>query len=115
MAGKLCHSSLSRIEIVAYAVLSLTFKHTLLSDMSLERNLTRQDRSGRMIDWGVELGEFDMLCLPRPSIKARVLADLMVECIIPEGREVDGNAKVRPLALRTQDSPKVISQGVWVL
>ncbi|KAK6136270.1 hypothetical protein DH2020_030001 [Rehmannia glutinosa] len=40
--------------------------------------------SGRMIKWTIEIGEFDIECRPRTSIKGQALADFLQE-MMPEG------------------------------
>ncbi|KAK2997045.1 hypothetical protein RJ639_024856 [Escallonia herrerae] len=40
--------------------------------------------SGRLVNWSVELGEFDIQYKPRTTIKAQALADFIVECTLPE-------------------------------
>lgn len=49
--------------------------------------LQRSDRAGRVIKWAVELGEFDIAYVPRPSIKVQTLADFLVECTLPDNSE----------------------------
>ncbi|XP_077217828.1 uncharacterized protein LOC143852326 [Tasmannia lanceolata] len=46
--------------------------------------LHRPDTSGRLVKWAVELSEFDIKYLPRPAIKAQVLADFIAECTMPD-------------------------------
>lgn len=46
--------------------------------------LHRPDTSGKMAKWVLELFEFDLVFHPRPSIKAQVLVDFVMECTIPE-------------------------------
>ena len=61
----------------------------MLIDQPLDKNLKRLDWSGRMLDWGMELSEFDFHCLPQLAIEARALVDFIVECTIPEEDEVN--------------------------
>ncbi|XP_077251929.1 uncharacterized protein LOC143891180 [Tasmannia lanceolata] len=60
--------------------------HTIkvLTDQPLRQVLHRPDISGRLMKWAVELSEFDIQYVPRPSIKAQVLADFVAECTIPQ-------------------------------
>ena len=37
-----------------------------------------------MAKWAVKLSEYDISYLPRPSMKAQVLADFLVECTTDE-------------------------------
>ncbi|KAK3003953.1 hypothetical protein RJ639_018744 [Escallonia herrerae] len=80
------------IEKLAFALLIAARKlrpyfqsHTIavLTDKPLRRILHKPDLSERLVPWSVELGEFDIQCKPRPSIKGQELADFIVECTLP--------------------------------
>ncbi|XP_077221030.1 uncharacterized protein LOC143854808 [Tasmannia lanceolata] len=82
-----------RVEKLAYALVMAARKlrpyfqaHTIkvLTDQSLRQVLHRPDISGRLVKWAVELSEFDIQYVPRPAIKAQVLADFVAECTIPQ-------------------------------
>ncbi|TYH13657.1 hypothetical protein ES288_A06G156400v1 [Gossypium darwinii] len=53
---------------------------TILKNQPIIDILCRVDTSRRMIKWGIELVEFGIEYAPRTTIKAQILADLMVEC-----------------------------------
>ncbi|XP_077249113.1 uncharacterized protein LOC143888546 [Tasmannia lanceolata] len=82
-----------RVEKLAYALVMAARKlrpyfqaHTIkvLTDQPLRQVLHRPDISGRLVKWAVELSEFDIQYVPRPAIKAQVLADFVAECTIPQ-------------------------------
>ncbi|KAK2999291.1 hypothetical protein RJ639_023820 [Escallonia herrerae] len=50
----------------------------------LQDVLLSPEASGRLVNWSVELGEFDIEYKPRTTIKAQALADFIVECTLPE-------------------------------
>ncbi|XP_077219631.1 uncharacterized protein LOC143853785 [Tasmannia lanceolata] len=60
--------------------------HTIkvLIDQPLRQVLHRPNISGRLVKWAMELSEFDIQYVPRPAIKAQVLADFVAECTIPQ-------------------------------
>ncbi|KAK3040937.1 hypothetical protein RJ639_028811 [Escallonia herrerae] len=82
-----------RIDKVALALVTSARKlrpyfqsHTIvvLTDQPLGKVLQNPDASGRLVNWSVELGEFDIKYQPRTSIKAQALSDFVVECTISE-------------------------------
>ncbi|KAK3025198.1 hypothetical protein RJ639_043535 [Escallonia herrerae] len=60
--------------------------HTIvvLTDQPLRKVLSSPEASGRLVNWSIELGEFDFQYKPRTAIKAQALADFIVECTLPE-------------------------------
>ncbi|KAK2998712.1 hypothetical protein RJ639_022649 [Escallonia herrerae] len=56
----------------------------VLVDQLLRKVLLSPEASGRLVNWSVELGEFDIQYKPRTAIKAQALADFIVECTLPE-------------------------------
>ncbi|KAK3036388.1 hypothetical protein RJ639_032157 [Escallonia herrerae] len=50
----------------------------------LRKVLLSPEASGRLVNWSVELGEFDIQYKPRTTIKAQALADFIVECTLSE-------------------------------
>ncbi|PKI72869.1 hypothetical protein CRG98_006737 [Punica granatum] len=68
--------------IMAFKKLRLYFMaHTIIvwTDQPLKQVFKCHDASGRMIKWAVELGQFDLDCALRTSIKAQALADFISE------------------------------------
>ncbi|KAK2998313.1 hypothetical protein RJ639_023191 [Escallonia herrerae] len=53
-------------------------------DQPLRKVLLSPEASGRLVNWSVELGEFDIQYKPRTTIKAQALADFIVKCTLPE-------------------------------
>ncbi|XP_077232437.1 uncharacterized protein LOC143869766 [Tasmannia lanceolata] len=60
-----------------------------MTEQPLRKILHRLNTSGRLVRWAVELSEFDIQFLPRPAIKAQVLADFIAECTLPADAEIN--------------------------
>ncbi|KAK3026400.1 hypothetical protein RJ639_042610 [Escallonia herrerae] len=60
--------------------------HTIviLTDQPPRKVLLSPKASGRLVNWSVELGEFDIQYKPHTTIKAQALADFIVECTLPK-------------------------------
>jgi hypothetical protein len=60
----------------------------VLTEYPLKKVLQMPDLSGRLVNWALELGEFDLEFHPRTTIKAQVLADFIAEFSnLPESQE----------------------------
>ncbi|KAJ7942874.1 Retrovirus-related Pol polyprotein from transposon 17.6 [Quillaja saponaria] len=68
--------------LILYLGASAVAAHTVevRTDQPLKKTLHKPNTSGRMVQWSVELGEFDIRYSPRTAIKAQALADFIVEC-----------------------------------
>ena len=64
---------------------------TVLTDQPIRAVLHRADASGRIAKWAIELTEFDINYRPRPSIKAQILADFVLECTAPVEAELESS------------------------
>ena len=55
--------------------------HTIMvmTDQPLQKAMGRPDAAGRMVQWAVELSQFDVDYRPRTTIKAQALADFVAE------------------------------------
>jgi ribonuclease HI len=61
----------------------------VLTEYPLRKILQKLDLSGRLVNWAVELEQFDIEFHPRTVIKGQALADFLVEfCNIPESEEL---------------------------
>ena len=49
----------------------------VLTDHSLKKAMNKLEAAGRLIQWVVELSEFDVQYRPREAIKAQVLVDFI--------------------------------------
>jgi hypothetical protein len=61
----------------------------VLTEYPMKKVLQKPDLSGRLVNWAMELGQFDIEFHPRTAIKGQVLAGFFVEfCNIPEAEEL---------------------------
>ena len=83
--------------IVSFKKLRLYFQEhtiTVLTDQLIRLVLHRSDTSSQLNKWIIELEEFDIKYLMRPSIKAQALADFILECTILD--EESGDESTTP-------------------
>jgi hypothetical protein len=52
---------------------------TVLTEYPLKKVLRKLDLSGRLVNWAIELSEFDIEFVSRSAIKGQVLADFVAE------------------------------------
>ena len=50
-----------------------------MTDHQLKKAMNKLEATGRLIQWAIELSEFDVRYQPRNVIKAQVLADFIAE------------------------------------
>jgi ribonuclease HI len=51
----------------------------VLTEYPMKKILQKPEFSGRLVNWSVELGQFDIEFHPRTAIKGQVLADFLLE------------------------------------
>ena len=56
----------------------------VVTDQPLRKIIHKPDISGRLVNWVVELSQFNLTFVPRTAIKAQALADFVVECNFPD-------------------------------
>ena len=55
-----------------------------MMDQPLRKAMGRPDAIGRMVQWAIELSQFDVDYRPRTAIKAQALVDFVTEFTIAE-------------------------------
>ena len=65
----------------------------VMTDHPLKKAMNKLEAVGRLIQWAVELSEFDIRYQPRNAIKVQALADFIAEFIPSHGDldEIEGN------------------------
>ena len=56
-----------------------------MTDHPLKKSMNKVEATGRLIQWAIELSEFNVKYQPRNAIKAQALADFIVEFIPGHG------------------------------
>ncbi|XP_074324210.1 uncharacterized protein LOC141661124 [Apium graveolens] len=57
---------------------------TLVTDQQLRKIIHKPYASGRLVNWAIELSQFNINFVPRTAIKAQALAEFVMECTFPE-------------------------------
>ena len=55
----------------------------VMTDQPIRKTMNNIDATGRLIQWAIEFGQFDIEYWPRVAIKAQVLADFIAGFIYP--------------------------------
>ena len=63
----------------------------VLTQLLLKTILRSADYTGRIVEWGIILGAFDIKYMPCTSVKGQVLTDLVAEFTEPEADELLAN------------------------
>ena len=61
----------------------------VITDQPIRKAMSKPNAAGRMVQWAIELSQFDIEYKPRVVIKARVLADFIAEFMMLEDSPMD--------------------------
>ncbi|XP_030941987.1 uncharacterized protein LOC115967014 [Quercus lobata] len=56
----------------------------VMTDQPIEKSMNKPEAAGRMVQWAIELSQFDIEYHPRTTIKAQALADFIAEFTLPD-------------------------------
>ena len=59
----------------------------VMTDQPIRKVMNKIDVAGRLVQWAIELGQFDIEYQPQVVIKAQVLADFIAEFTYPQEEE----------------------------
>ncbi|XP_074368007.1 uncharacterized protein LOC141708331 [Apium graveolens] len=79
----------------------------VITNQPLRKIIHKPDVSGRLVNWPVELSQFNLSFIPRITIKAQALADFIIECNFPEDEP-------RPMSIDPESSNDN-NPGAWAL
>ena len=83
----------SRIEKITFALIVASCKLQpyfqanpilVMTDQPIKKSMNKPEAAGRMVQWAIELSQFDIEYHPRSAIKAQALADFIAEFTILE-------------------------------
>ena len=55
-----------------------------MTDQPIKKSMNKPKATGRMVQWAIELSQFDIQYHPRTVIKAQALADFIAEFTFPD-------------------------------
>ena len=55
-----------------------------MTDQPIKKSMNKLEAAGRMIQWAIELNQFDIEYHPKTAIKAQDLADFIIEFTFPD-------------------------------
>ncbi|XP_074337280.1 uncharacterized protein LOC141674475 [Apium graveolens] len=58
-----------------------------ITSQPLRKIIHKPDAFGRLVNWAIELNQFNIKFVPRTTIKAQALAEFVMECTFPEAPE----------------------------
>ncbi|XP_074355946.1 uncharacterized protein LOC141695611 [Apium graveolens] len=83
----------------------------VVTDQQLRKIIHKPDASGRLVNWVIELSQFNIKFVPRTAIKAQALAEFVMECTFPE-RNLPSPQEITPEGTNSEtDSWKLYVDG----
>ena len=55
-----------------------------MTDQPIKKSMNKLEAAGRMVQWVIELSQFDIKYHPRTTIKEQALVDFIAEFTLPE-------------------------------
>ena len=86
----------------------------VLTDHPLKVAMNKLEAAGRLIQWAIELSEFDVRYQPRNAIKAQVLADFIVD-FTPNQGEQDGMDEAQRWVVNVDGSSTLYARGIGII
>ena len=56
----------------------------VMTDQPIKKSINKPEATGKMVQWAIELSQFDIEYHPRTAIKAQALADFIAKFTIPK-------------------------------
>ena len=116
-------SNYPRIEKIAFALIVASRKLRqyfqanpilVMTDQPIRKSMNKPEAAGRMIQWAIELSQFDIEYLPRTAIKSQALADFIVEFTFPDEGSPVGDVKRWTIQIDGSSAQKRGGVGVMI-
>ncbi|XP_074363564.1 uncharacterized protein LOC141704145 [Apium graveolens] len=76
----------------------------VVTDQQLRKIIHKPDASGRLVNWAIELSQFNIRFVPHTAIKAQALAKFVMECTFPE-RNLPSPQEITPEGTNLETDP----------
>ena len=84
-----------------------------MTDQPIKKSMNKPEAAGRMVQWAIELSQFDIEYHPRTTIKAQALADFIAEFTLPDEDKITD--EVDRWTIQTYGSSAQKKGGVGVI
>ncbi|XP_030936069.1 uncharacterized protein LOC115961190 [Quercus lobata] len=85
----------------------------VMTDQPIKKSMSKPEAAGRMVQWAIELSQFDIEYHPRTAIKAQALADFIAEFTFPDEDRITDEAD--KLIIQTDGSSAQKKGGVGAI
>ena len=65
----------------------------VMTDQPIEKAMNKLEAVGRLVQWAIELSQFNVEYRPRKTIKARALADFIAKFTLPDDKKAQDESK----------------------
>ena len=86
----------------------------VLTDHPLKKVMNKLETARRLIQWAMELSEFDIRYQPKSAIKAQALADFIVEFTLSHG-DLDGVDETKTWVIYVDGLSTLYAGGIGVI
>ena len=86
----------------------------VMTNHPLKKSMNKMEAARRLIQWAIELSEFDVKYQPRNAIKAQVLADFIAE-FTPGHRGLDEREDKKTQVIHVDGSSTLYTGGIGVV
>ena len=86
----------------------------VMTDHLLKKAINKLEAAGRLIQWAIELSEFDIKYQPRNAIKAQTIADFIAE-FTPHHGDLDKENEAKSWVVPVDGSSTLYARGIGVV